>query len=32
MNWIKEKAKIRENPKNIWHEAKCFGVWLKLWA
>ena len=22
MSWIKEKAKIRENPKNIWDEAK----------
>ena len=28
MNWIKEKAKIRENPKNIWNEAKkpVFGL------
>ena len=29
MSWIKEKAKIRENPKNIWHEAKSalvFGL------
>ena len=29
MSWIKEKSKIRENPKNIWHNAKSalvFGL------